>query len=210
LQLLFTSHRNIGFLGQRKRIVLPHQLVLVYPPTCTSWTVCLPCLPANQRAPCLQKCHGMCCFSTADSTVTSLETFRCLLQKATISCLEWIPNPPLLVLIFQDCHKIAFQFDSPPSLSSLIPGGDTPPPASISEPNNLTCIIQDNSASLLVEVFQPLQNKHKPRPSETKYHHRLNKSYLNNSILFNIMKYNMTETWYDHYPRAKFPSTWCK
>jgi hypothetical protein len=172
---------------------------------------CLPaCLPANQRAPCLQKCHGMCCFSTADSTVTSLETFRCLLQKATISCLEWIPNPPLLVLIFQDCHKIAFQFDSPPSLSSLIPGGDTPPPASISEPNNLTCIIQDNSASLLVEVFQPLQNKHKPRPSETKYHHRLNKSYLNNSILFNIMKYIMTETWYDHYPRAKFPSTWCK
>lgn len=46
LQFLFTSHRNIGFLGQRKRIVLPHQLVLVYPPTCTSWTVCLPCLPA--------------------------------------------------------------------------------------------------------------------------------------------------------------------
>jgi hypothetical protein len=52
LQFLFTSHRNIGFLGQRKRIVLPHQLVLVYPPTCTSWTVCLPCLPA-----CLPACQ---------------------------------------------------------------------------------------------------------------------------------------------------------
>ena len=103
LQFHFTSHINIGFLGQRKRIVLPHQLVLVYPPTCSSWTVSLPCLPASQRAPCVQKCHGMCCFSTADSTATSLETFRCLLQKATIH----VKNEALIHPYWYSSSKIA-------------------------------------------------------------------------------------------------------